>query len=87
MRTMRAKFKVAGITSGAFSKKNERGEWYPVPSFCITLGAVQDGSEENKMFGDATPSGYIKIEIVAEPTGHLFKDLLGKEVYVDFTPA
>jgi hypothetical protein len=44
--------------------------------------AVQDGSEENKQFFEATPSGTVEVGTYVEDVFEV-----GKMYYVDFTPA
>lgn len=51
----------------------------------IHLEAVTGGSEENESFFDYTPAGQINIGIVNEAASKVFE--VGKEYYVDFTPA
>jgi hypothetical protein len=51
----------------------------------IKLTPVTSGSEENKAFYDATPSGSIDLMLLNEDAGKQLE--LGKEYYVDFTPA
>ena len=51
----------------------------------IKLEAVIDGSDENKAFFRWTPSGQISIGCVNEAANQQFE--IGKEYYVDFTPA
>lgn len=51
----------------------------------IGLEPVHSGSEENKEFFQATPSGVISMGIVNESAAAAF--VPGAEHYVDFTPA
>jgi hypothetical protein len=51
----------------------------------ITLTPVCTGSEENESFYQYTPSGSIELGIVNENASKQFE--VGKEYYVDFTPA
>jgi hypothetical protein len=51
----------------------------------IKLSPVSGGSEENKQFWQYTPSGEITLN-VSNPAA-LEKFEVGKEYYVDFTPA
>lgn len=77
--TMRAKFKVSSITQQAHWNK-------PGASlYTLQLQPVTSGSEENKSFYEATPSGQIQIGVVSEEIGKRFP--IGAEVYVDFTLA
>lgn len=77
--TMRAKFKVTSITQTAHW--NKPGE----SLFTLSLQPVSSGSEENKRFYEATPGGEIKLSVLNAAIGQQFP--IGKEVYVDFTPA
>lgn len=53
----------------------------------VTLRAVysEDPEHENKAFWEATPSGEIEMHITEPDAADFFK--LGREYYVDFTPA
>ena len=75
---MRAKFKVISITRQA--NWNNQGEMQT-----IKLQPVTTGSEENRAFYTATPSGEIHLSVVPVEVGKQFD--IGKEYYVDFTPA
>ncbi len=51
----------------------------------VTLSAVyDDGTEENRRYAKATPSGDIRMVIDNPPALEAFA--LGKTFYVDFTP-
>lgn len=50
----------------------------------VSLQAVTQGSEENKIFWDYTPSGIINLFITNPNAVNQFEP--GKEYYVDFTP-
>lgn len=56
-----------------------------VPYREITLSAVCDGSEENRSFADATPTGTITFTLSNLALADLFKP--GENYYVDFTKA
>ena len=76
--TVRAKFKVQSITHTA--------RWNgPGQMSTIKLHPVTSGSDENKAFYEATPSGSIDIGVVPEAVAERFA--IGQEFYVDFTPA
>jgi hypothetical protein len=49
----------------------------------ISLGAVYDGSEENKRFFKYTPSGQIQMGTINAEAANQFE--VGDEFYVDFT--
>lgn len=51
----------------------------------ITLRPVYSGSEENKEFFKYTPAGQVQLSVVNEKAADQFE--IGKEYYVDFTPA
>ncbi len=51
----------------------------------ITLQPVTGNSEENKDFFRWTPGGKIELSVVNPATAEQFE--VGKEYYVDFTPA
>lgn len=75
---VRAKFKVTSIT-------RSQG-WGSVKEIqTIKLSPVCDGSEENKKFYAASPSGAIELGTVNAEAAAEFD--LGAEFYVDFTPA
>ncbi len=75
--TVRAKFKVDSVTR----RKEHDGQ----ESQTIRLMPVISGSEENKRFYKYTPSGNIELCTVNPEAGNQFE--LGKEYYIDFTPA
>lgn len=51
----------------------------------VKLNPVMDGSAENKEFYKYSPSGSIELGTVNEAASAMFE--IGKEYYVDFTPA
>jgi hypothetical protein len=51
----------------------------------ITLVPVTSGSEENKAFFKSSPAGKVELDIVNKAAADQFE--VGKEYYVDFTPA
>ena len=51
----------------------------------IVLEAVTDGSDENKSFWKHTPSGRLEMSIDNPAAVEQFE--VGKEYYLDFTPA
>jgi|SoiMethySBSTD1v2_1073268.scaffolds.fasta_scaffold312808_2 hypothetical protein len=77
MNTVRAKFRVDSITRRKGYNSGETQD--------IKLFPVHSGSEENKSFYAATPSGEITIGCANPDAAKLFE--LGKEYYIDFTPA
>lgn len=74
---VRAKFKVNSIDRQLSYEGKELQT--------IKLSPVTTGSEENKQFYAYTPSGHIDLGTVNAEAAQQFE--LGKEYYVDFTPA
>ena len=77
---VRAKFVVQAITVRKHWQP-EKGEYISE----IELSAVTGGSDENKAFFAATPSGSIKLGVLNEAAVKQFTP--GQAFYVDFTPA
>lgn len=74
---VRGKFRCTVKMAAAYSKDT-----------IIHLSAVysDDPKSENKAFTDATPSGFLQMQIAdGKPAADLF--VLGREYYLDFTPA
>lgn len=76
--TVRAKFKCTSI-----DRRQGWGEFKEIQQ--ITLQPVTQNSEENKAFYAASPSGQIVLGCANAEAAKQFD--LGKEFYVDFTPA
>jgi hypothetical protein len=77
--SVRAKFKVDEIRQHSWSLglgKDVR---------TVVLVPVTSGSEENKAFYAATPSGKIELATINAEAAAQFK--IGSEVYIDFTSA
>lgn len=74
MATVRAKFRCNSVTD--FGDRNGR---------LVKLSPVTSGSEENKGFWNATPSGTLEMHINNEHAAEQF--IAGKSYYLDFTPA
>lgn len=74
---VRAKFVCSG--------KNETGVCLNSKATIITLTPVTNGSEENKTFWKYTPCGKIELSTVNQNAADQFE--VGKEYYIDFTPA
>jgi hypothetical protein len=70
---VRAKFKVSSITN------------YEGGTTGIVLSPVSCGSEENKQFWKYTPNGKIELSTINTEAVKQFE--VGKEYYIDFTPA
>lgn len=90
--SVRAKFKVRSITRDESSvpARNEKGEFTYVQGEVRTviLSPVYgngDPNHENTKFWQASPSGEIKLGCANLAAAEAFE--LGKEYYVDFTPA
>ncbi len=76
----RAKFSVLSVTRSANYHRGSTGDL-----FTVKLNPVCDGSEENRAFYDATPAGSIELSVINPVTAAPFE--IGREFYVDFTPA
>jgi hypothetical protein len=74
---VRSKFVCSEISNSSGST-DENGK-------TIKLGAVIAGSDENNEFFRWTPSGSISLTCVSVEASKQFE--VGKEYYVDFTPA
>jgi len=76
---VRAKFKVASVTL--------QPHWDIAKGLThtIKLQPVTTGSDENKAFYAATPSGQIELSILNDEIGKQFE--IGSEYYIDFTKA
>ena len=73
---VRAKFRVESV---------EPNEGDQVEGSVIKLWPVTSGSEENEKFFNLTPSGHIELGTINPEAAKQFE--VGKEYYVDFTPA
>lgn len=90
---VRAKFKVQRFESTLYerSERDGKGGWTkldPIELRTIVLSPVfgnGDPEHENTKFWQASPSGEIKLGTVNPAAWQAFE--LGKEYYVDFTPA
>lgn len=90
---VRAKFKLNSYTTEMGTKypKNAAGgvDWSakgePVEKRTLNFTPVSSGSPENTPFWDATPSGSLQLGVVNQEAWKEFE--LGKEYYLDFTPA
>jgi hypothetical protein len=84
---VRAKFVVNTITRAMQSVykdgKSSLQEVQSVKLFVVSAGP----SDEDKDFWMSTPTGSIELNIVNPAAVALFADNLGRNVYVDFTPA
>lgn len=82
MPVVRAKFRCDAKTERSYSKN---ADGTPIIQKDIELNPVMGGSEENKAFWKASPSGKITLGCANLPAADLFE--IGKEYYIDFTPA
>jgi hypothetical protein len=86
--SVRAKFKVQRYETSLTMSRKQGGaanEWEEVEVRTIIMQAVVNGSEENKEFFHATPSGEIRLSTISRAAWEAFE--LGREYYIDFTPA
>jgi hypothetical protein len=74
---IRAKFKVSRIAKVDVGNGNWQEE--------VSMQPVYGTSDENKQWSKFTPSGELKMNITAEGAVGQFE--LGKEYFIDFTPA
>lgn len=75
---VRAKFYCASKTEQSSPGSTQKQE-------SVILQPVINGSEENKQFYQYTPSGKLELSIMNPTAASQFQ--VGKEYYVDFTPA
>jgi hypothetical protein len=76
MARVRAKFFVAEL--GTYTPNGAGGGK-------VVMQPVAQGSEENKAFWEATPNG--KLEMFVDNPEAFARFQVGKEYYIDFTPA
>jgi hypothetical protein len=76
--TVRAKFMVRAIERSMWGNRDQN-------LVTVKLVPVTTGSEENKQFYDASPSGSMELGVLNASASAQFE--LGKEYYVDFTRA
>ena len=82
----RAKFRLNSYTTELYDKWVENKSTGLVEKRTLNFTPVYGtGSEENKAFWDATPTGSLQLGIVNRDAWGLFE--LGKCYYLDFTPA
>lgn len=79
MSKVRAKFSCKKIEPPFGYGEDEKGR------FEILLTPVLSGSPENRDFYRWTPSGEIRLGVVTSKTANAFE--VGRDYYVDFTPA
>ena len=81
--SVRAKFSVKSKTITSSGYKDREGKL--VAQTSVKLEPVHGGSEENKRFFSASPSGSIELGILNQFAADQFE--IGKEYYIDFTEA
>ena len=82
--TIRAKFKLAEVTTRLSMKQNPHTQvWDSIPLNSYKFYVVTGDNEENKKFFASTPSGTIELGI---PNPDV-KFEIGKEYFVDFVEA
>ena len=91
-KSVRAKFRVGSFESRLYQKQiDPKAGWgaeniEAVEMRTIVLSPVgPDGSDENRAFWSASPSGEIKLGTINQAAWGRFQ--LGKDYYVDFSPA
>lgn len=90
---VRAKFKVDAINRTMGSRKSEkknsdgRDIWEPAEIRSVVMSPVygNGSNEENNKFWNATPTGRLELGCCNLEAAQHFE--LGKEYYIDFTPA
>lgn len=83
---MRAKFVVTSIERCKGTRPDpETGKWEPCELRTVKFYPVTDGSEENKRFWAATPSGAIELGVANLEAVEGLE--LGDEYFVDFSLA
>lgn len=83
--TIRCKFRVDAITRSIGLRQQEDGVWRPQEMRTVKLCPVSGGSEENKKFWNATPSGSFEFGTVNAEAVNALE--LGGEYYIDISPA
>jgi hypothetical protein len=81
---VRAKFRLARIECSVNTTYRD-GQQTEREMRTLVFWPVSGGSEENKAFWDATPSGEVKLGTVNPEAWSRFE--LNREYYLDFTPA
>ena len=82
---MRAKFRCVRVSLEEGWGTRKDGTSGQMPMKTVRLVPVMNASEENKAFFAATPSGSIELGILNPSAAEWFE--VGKEYYIDFTPA
>ena len=83
---VRAKFRLNSYTTELYDMWKENKSIGKVEKRTLNFTPVYGtGSDENKAFWDATPSGSLQLGVVNPEAWKEFE--LGKEYYLDFMPA
>lgn len=82
---VRAKFRVTSVTRTEGWQKDEHGKPKELQTIKLSPVSSSDPNSENAKFWAATPSGQIELGTVNADAAKQFE--IGKEYYVDFTPA
>lgn len=83
METIRCKFVCQNVGESLCTVQNDETKEYEKKTlYTAELNIVTDGSPENKKFFQWTPSGTLKVGLIREKAF-----IVGKEYYVDITPA
>ena len=83
---VRAKFRLNSYTTELHDKWVDSKPVGKVEKRTLNFTPVYGaGSEENKAFWDATPTGSLQLGVVNQDAWSCFE--LGKDYYLDFTPA
>ena len=83
---VRAKFRLNSYTTELYDRWVEGKVVDKVEKRTLNFTPVYGtGSEENKAFWDATPTGSLQLGVVSQEAWKMFE--LGECYYLDFTPA
>lgn len=82
---VRAKFQLIKTTQHMYSVKNAEGQYVQTPLTSMAFQVVHGNTPENEKFFASTPSGTIELGVLNPEAAQQFE--LGKEYYIDFTPA
>ena len=82
---MRCKMVIGEVAESMGSKPDADGKWITCKFKTVKMLAVSGGSDENKRFWSATPSG--KLDLTCVHPDAIEGMEVGKEFYVDISPA
>lgn len=83
--SVRAKFQLIKTTQTMHSVRDAEGKYNTVPLTSMAFQVVHGNTPENEKFFASTPSGTIELGVINPEAAQQFE--LGKEYYIDFTPA